>query len=115
MFYLSGIYNFFYLSKRKEIFLLTELGSWEKDIKPWGMARADLLGNIVFTNKTKPTISYEFVHPKPGNTFNFPIHVQSNEKNFAKFSGFNKDKYIINIIGYVYDWYDYKIDWEILK
>ena len=112
MYYLSEIYNFCYLSKRKEIFLLTELGSYDEDIKPWGMARADLLGNIIFQNKIKPTISYEFVPPKPENTFNFPTHVQSNKKNFAKFNGFNNDKYIINISGYVYDWYDYKINWR---
>lgn len=112
LYYLSEIYNFCYLSKRKEIFLLTELGSYDEDIKPWGMARADLLGNIIFQNKIKPTISYEFVPPKPENTFNFPTHVQSNKKNFAKFNGFNNDKYIINISGYVYDWYDYKINWR---
>ena len=61
--YLSEIYNFCYLEKRKEIFLLTELGSFHEKLKPWGMAKADLVGNIIYTNKIKPTISYEFIPP----------------------------------------------------
>ena len=76
-----------------------------------GMAKADLVGNIIYTNKIKPTISYEFIPPPPINNFDFPTHVQSSEKNFTAFYGFNNDKYIINISGYIYDWYDYKIGW----
>ena len=57
--YISDIYNFCYLKKRKEIFLLTELDSYEEKKKTWGMARADLLGNIIYYNKKKPEIHYE--------------------------------------------------------
>ena len=107
--YLSEIFNFCYLKKRKEIFLLMELGSYKEDIKPWGMAKVDLLGNIVYSNKIKPTISYEFVPPKKLEDTKICTHVQSTQKDFAKFRGFNDDKFIINISGYSYDWYDYKI------
>ena len=111
MHYLSGIYNFCYLKKRKEIFLLTELGSYTEKKVPWGMARSDLLGNIIFANKIEPKIYYEFTLPKSINQFDIPTHVQSTEKQFCEFNGFNDDKYIINISGYYYDWYDYKIGW----
>ena len=57
MHYISDIYNFCYLKKRKEIFLLTELDSYEEKKKTWGMARADLLGNIIYYNK----ISLKFI------------------------------------------------------
>jgi len=109
--YLSKIYNFCYLKKRKEIFLLTELGSYHEKKNPWGMARSDLLGNIIFENKIKPEICYEFVPPKSVEKSFFPTHVQSTYKQFDRFKGFNNDKYIINVSGYVYDWYDYKICW----
>lgn len=59
------------------------------------MAKFDLLGNIIYTNKNKPTISYEFIPPEPINTSNIPTHVQSSNKNFSEFHGFNDDKYII--------------------
>lgn len=111
MHYLSEVYNFCYLKKRKEIFLLTELGSYTEKKVPWGMARSDLLGNIIFANKIQPKIYYEFTLPKSINQFDIPTHVQSTEKQFCEFNGFNDDKYIINISGYYYDWYDYKIGW----
>ena len=109
--YLSEVYNFCYLKKRKEIFLLTELGSYEEKKMPWGMARSDLLGNIIFANKIKPEICYEFIPPKSIEQSDLCTHVQSTFKQFNEFNGFNDDKYIINVSGYIYDWYDYKINW----
>ena len=108
--YISDIYNFCYLKKRKEIFLLTELDSYEEKKKTWGMARADLLGNIIYYNKKKPEIHYEYKSPKKIDNMGFCTHVQYNNKNFNKFDGFSNDKYIINVSGYICDWYDYKID-----
>ena len=104
MHYLSEIFHFCYLQKRKEILLLTDLVD-----KPSGMARCDLLGNIIFANKVKPKIYYDFEAPKPIEKVNFPTHVQSTSENFSKFYGFNGDKYIINIYGIIDNWYDYKI------
>lgn len=110
--YLSDIYNFCYLKKRKEIFLLTELGSYEEKKVPWGMAKCDLLGNIIFANKIKPKIYYKFIPPEPIKDYSvLRTHVQSTNKQFNKFNGFNDDKYIINVSGYEGDWYDYKIGW----
>ena len=73
------------------------------------MARADLLGNIIYYNKKKPEIHYEYKSPKKINNMGFCTHVQYNNKNFNKFDGFSNDKYIINVSGYICDWYDYKI------
>ena len=109
--YLSEVYNFCYLKKRKEIFLLTELGSYDEKKLPWGMARSDLFGNILFANKIKPEKYYEFTPPKSIEQPDLCTHVQSTLKQFNEFNGFNNDKYIINISGYIYDWYDYKINW----
>ena len=109
--YLSEVYNFCYLKKRKEIFLLTELGSYDEKNLPWGMARSDILGNILFANKIKPEKYYEFTPPKSIEQPDLCTHVQSTLKQFNEFNGFNNDKYIINISGYIYDWYDYKINW----
>ena len=109
--YLSEVYNFCYLKKRKEIFLLTELGSYDEKKLPWGMARSDILGNILFANKIKPEKYYEFTPPKSIEQPDLCTHVQSTVKQFNEFNGFNNDKYIINISGYIYDWYDYKINW----
>ena len=109
--YLSDVYNFCYLKKRKEIFLLTELGSYDEKKIPWGMARSDILGNILFANKIKPEKYYEFTPPKSIEQPDLCTHVQSTLKQFNEFNGFNNDKYIINISGYIYDWYDYKINW----
>lgn len=109
MHYLSGVYNFCYLKKRKELFLLTELGSYEEKMDDWGMAKSDLKGNIIFANKIKRKIHYEFISPEPINQFDFPTHIVYNTKNFCQFNGFNDDKYILNISGYTNSWYDYKI------
>ena len=105
--YLSKILNFCYLKKRKELFLLTQIESE----KPTGIARSDLLGNILFINKIKSEIHYEYIAPTPLNTNEnaFPTHVQSNDEYFCKFMGFNNDKYIIYICRYSSSWYDYKI------
>ena len=107
MHYLSEILNFCYLKKRKEIFLLTKIESQ----KPSGMAKSDLLGNIIFTNKIKPEIHYEYIPPTPIKNEILITHVQSSGKYFCEFIGFNDDKYIIYICGYIDSWYDYKINW----
>ena len=111
LYYLSEIYNFCYLKKRKEIFLLTEIGSYDEKKLPWGMARSDLLGNIIFANKIKPEKCYEFIPPKSKEQPLLCPHVQSTFKQFNRFEGFHDDKYIISVSGYVYYWHDYKINW----
>ena len=105
--YLSEVYHFCYLQKKKEIFLLTEntlVGEY------YGMAKSNLFGNIIFRNKKdQPKIYNEYISPKEvnGNTLFFnscsrsPIH-------FSNFDGFNNDKYIINIWGYTDNWYYYQ-------
>jgi hypothetical protein len=59
--YISEVYHYCILDKKKEIFLLTEselVGDY------YGMAKSDLLGNIIFRNKEKkPQIYYEFKSP----------------------------------------------------
>ena len=109
MHYLSNICNFLFLSKRKEIFLLTESYCPDED-KPHGMAKSDLMGNIIFANKITPKIVHEFVEPEIINN-DILTHVVSNKKNFSVFYGLCDDKYIINICGFFDDWYDYKIQW----
>ena len=105
--YLSEVYHFCYLQKKKEIFLLTEntlVGEY------YGMAKSNLFGNIIFRNKKdQPKIYNEYISPKEvnGDTLFFnscsrsPIH-------FSNFDGFNNDKYIINIWGYTDNWYYYQ-------
>ena len=105
--YLSEVYHFCYLQKKKEIFLLTEntlVGDY------YGMAKSDVFGNIIFRNKKdQPQIYYEYKSPKEvnGDTLFFnscsrsPIH-------FSNFDGFNNDKYIMNIWGYTDNWYYYQ-------
>ena len=107
--YLSDLKHFCYLKNKKEIFLLTETNKIDSIL---GMAKCDLLGNITFANKTKPKIHYDFKSPEEINHYQFG-HIQhsSLSHNFSEFNGFNNDKYIINICGYVDDWYDYKIGW----
>jgi hypothetical protein len=106
--YLSELKNFCYLKNRKEIFLLTEL---EKSDSILGMAQCDLLGNITFTNKITPKIHYDFKSPEEINNYQID-HIQHYTlSHFSEFNGFNNDKYIINICGYVDDWYDYKISY----
>ena len=109
MHFLSNICNFLFLFKRKEIFLLTESYCPDED-KPYGMAKSDLMGNIIFANKITPKINHEFVEPEKINN-DILTHVISNSKNFSAFYGLCDDKYIINICGYFDDWYDYKIGW----
>ena len=78
--YISEVYHFRVLEKRKEIFLLTEntlVGDF------YGMAKCDFSGNIIFRNKNdKPQIYYEYIKPKEVNgdtlfvqsTSRAPIH-----------------------------------------
>ena len=107
--YISDIYNFCYLKKRKEIFLLTEVDSYTEKKEIWGMARADLLGNIIYYNKTKPEIHYEYKPPSENDNMKLITRVQYDYENFNKFDGFNNDKYIINVSGYFNDWFDYSL------
>ena len=102
MHYLSNIYSFHYLSKRKEILLLTEKCLPYPDLdKQYGMAKSDLMGNINLANKTTPKIIHEFVSPEEKNDF-----LSSPRTDFSVFYGLLNDEYIINIIGYYYAYDD---------
>ena len=104
--YISEVYNFCILEKKKQIFLLTEntlVGNF------YGMAKCDFSGNIIFRNKSnQPQIYYEYIQPKDVNvdtlffqsTSRAPIH-------FDKYDSFNNEKYILNVCGYTDNWYHY--------
>ena len=104
--YLSEVYHFCILEKKKEIFLLTEntlVGDY------YGMAKCDFSGNIIFRNKnTQPQIYYEYIPPKEVNgetlffqsTSRAPIH-------FDSYDTFNNEKFIMNIWGCTDNWYHY--------
>ena len=109
MHYLTNICNFLYLLKRKEIFLLTESYCPDEN-KPYGMAKCDLMGNIILANKITPKIIHEFVEPEKIDNY-IVTHVVSDSKKFSVFYGLCDEKYIINICGYYDSWYDYKIGW----
>lgn len=106
--YISEVYHFCILEKKKEIFLLTEntlVGDY------YGMAKCDFSGNIIFRNKKdKPKIYSEYIEPKDvnGDTLFFqltsraPIH-------FDSFDSFNNEKFIINVWGYNDNWYHYSM------
>ena len=104
--YIENIYHFCYLQKRKEILLLTENEVIEGE--QLGMAKTDLLGNIIFYYKKKPTIYFEYKAPKPIDTQSFLWTEMSDRypKNFSQFDGFNKDKYIFYTYGYTFNWYE---------
>ena len=114
MLYLSNICDFIYLQKRKEIFLLTRKYCEDGPIS-YGMARTNLMGNIILSINITPKISYEFVAPEEINNFDFPTHVISKSENFGLSYGLLNDKYIINIYGYCDDWYDYKINFGLTE
>ena len=102
MHYLSNIYSFHYLSKRKEILLLTEPCCPYPDLYiQYGMAKSDLMGNIILTNKITPKINHEFVSPEEKNDF-----LLSQSSDFSVFYGLLNDEFIINIIGYYYEYDD---------
>ena len=106
--YISEVYHFCILEKKKEIFLLTEntlVGDY------YGMAKCDFSGNITFRNKKdKPKIYSKYIEPKDvnGDTLFFqstsraPIH-------FDSFDSFNNEKFIINVWGYNDNWYHYSM------
>ena len=106
--YISEVYHFCILEKKKEIFLLIEntlVGDY------YGMAKCDFSGNIIFRNKKdKPKIYSEYIEPKDvnGDTLFFqltsraPIH-------FDSFDSFNNEKFIINVWGYNDNWYHYSM------
>ena len=106
--YISEVYHFCILEKKKEIFLLTEntlVGDY------YGMAKCDFSGNIIFRNKKdKPKIYSKYIEPKDvnGDTLFFqstsraPIH-------FDSFDSFNNEKFIINVWGYNDNWYHYSM------
>ena len=106
--YISEVYHFCILEKKKEIFLLIEntlVGDY------YGMAKCDFSGNIIFRNKKdKPKIYSKYIEPKDvnGDTLFFqstsraPIH-------FDSFDSFNNEKFIINVWGYNDNWYHYSM------
>ena len=106
--YISEVYHFCILEKKKEIFLLIEntlVGDY------YGMAKCEFSGNIIFRNKKdKPKIYSEYIEPKDvnGDTLFFqltsraPIH-------FDSFDSFNNEKFIINVWGYNDNWYHYSM------
>ena len=100
--YLSNVYSFHYLSKRKEILLLTEPGCPYPDLNmQYGIAKSDLMGNIILANKITPKINHELVSPEEKNDF-----LPSQSSDFSVFYGLLNDEYIINIIGYYYEYDD---------
>ena len=104
--YLSEVYHFCILEKKKEIFLLTEntlVGDY------YGMAKCDFSGNIIFRNKNnQPQIYYEYIPPKEVNcetlffqsTSRAPIH-------FDSYDTFNNEKFIMNVWGCTDNLYHY--------
>ena len=106
--YISEVYHFCVLEKKKEIFLLTEntlVGDY------YGMAKCDFSGNIIFRNKKdKPQIYTEYIAPKEvnGDTLFFqstsraPIH-------FDGYDAFNNEKFIMNVWGCTDNWYHYSM------
>ena len=106
MHYLSNVYSFHYLSKRKEILLLTEPCCPYPHLNiQYGIAKSDLMGNIILANKITPKINHEFVSPEEKNDF-----LLSPSSDFSVFYGLLNDEYIINITGYYYE-YDDGIDY----
>ena len=104
--YISEVYHFCILQKKKEIFLLTEntlVGDY------YGMAKCDFTGNIIFRNKeNKPQIYYEYICPKEVNFDTLFFQSTSRApKHFDGYDGFNNDKYIINVWGVTDNWYYY--------
>ena len=102
--YISEVYHFCILQKKKEIFLLTEntlVGEY------YGMAKCDFSGNIIFRNKeNKPQIYYEYIAPKEIDSFTIFIQSSSRSpKQFDGYDGFNNDKYIINVFGVTDNFY----------
>ena len=102
--YISEVYHFCILQKKKEIFLLTEntlVGEY------YGMAKCDFSGNIIFRNKkNKPQIYYEYIAPKEIDSWTQWVQSTSREpKHFDGYDGFNNDKYIINVFGVTDNWY----------
>ena len=104
--YISEVYHFCILEKKKEIFLLTEntlVGDY------YGMAKCDFSGKIIFRNKNnQPNIYYEYIPPKEVNgdtlfiqsTSRAPIH-------FDNYDSFNNEKFILNVWGCTDNWYHY--------
>ena len=104
--YISEVYHFCVLEKKKEIFLLTEntlVGDY------YGMAKCDFSGKIIFRNKNnQPNIYYEYIPPKEVNgdtlfiqsTSRAPIH-------FDNYDSFNNEKFILNVWGCTDNWFHY--------
>ena len=106
--YISEVYHFCILDKKKEIFLLTEntlVGDF------YGMAKCDFSGNIIFQNKkNKPKTYSKYIEPKDvdGNT----LFIQSTSRapiHFDSYDSFNNEKFIINVWGYNDNWYHYSM------
>ena len=104
--YLSEVHHFCYLPKKKEIFLLTEntlIGDY------YGMAKADLSGNIIFRNKeNQPQIFDKYVPPQEvSGEVLFNEMSSRTPEYFSEYEGFNNDKYIMNVWGYSDNWFHY--------
>ena len=82
MLYISNVFNFCYLKKRKEIFFLLK-----NTLDP---AKCDLNRNIILFVRKKPKTIHEFSVPN-----NFKNFIE----NFSEMEGINDDKYIIHING----------------
>lgn len=99
LYYLSDVYHFCYLEKKKEIFLITEMENifyYVKGVSNTKMAKSDLEGNILFSNGIKPKKYSEFKPPEiiteeQQNNYNYNI-------TYHRAYGFNNDKYIIHAI-----------------
>jgi hypothetical protein len=119
MHYLSNICNFVYLSKRKEIFLLIESSCPNLKYCPnlkkrYEMAKCDLMGNIIFTNKITPKIIHQCVELVDFQKIYKNVSgFGEDSRGFIAFYGLCNEKYIINICGYSDQWYDYQPNWEI--
>lgn len=119
MHYLSNICNFVYLSKRKEIFLLIESSCPNLKYCPnlkkrYEMAKCDLMGNIIFTNKITPKIIHQCVELVDFEKIYKNVSgFREDSRGFIAFYGLCNEKYIINICGYCDQWYDIEPNWEI--
>ena len=92
--YISEVYNFCILEKKKEIFLLTDntlVGNY------YGMAKCDFSGKIIFRNKNnQPQIYYEYIEPKEVNANT--LFIQSTSRapiHFDSYDSFNNEKVLL--------------------
>ena len=104
--YISEVYHFCILEKKKEIFLLTEktlVGDY------YGMAKCDFSGKIIFRNKNnQPQIYYEYIAPKEVDGDTLFIQLTSRAPiYFDSYESFNNEKFIMNVWGCSDNWFHY--------